>query len=166
MAATGTLPRSCVSGGRDVPAPAHTDDSGSAGVRAAAGTSAAGATRAVPWRRWQRLGPDARGVRAVPPRRRCCAPTVVHPRMRWWRFRAAQQWGHVRACGGTGAAAVSRTPGLLAWLVRGRGACASSGRWLPELCAGVVPARLQDGGCPICALVFRTAVVRHFGAVS
>jgi hypothetical protein len=55
------------------------------------------------------------------------------------RFRAQQQWGRVRACGGTGAAVVGRTPGLLARLVHGPGACTCSGRRLPDLCA-----HLQD----------------------
>jgi hypothetical protein len=37
--------------------------------------------------------------------------------------------------------AAGQTPGLLARLVRGRGACTSSGCRLPNLCV-----RLQDGG--------------------
>jgi hypothetical protein len=46
-----------------------------------------------------------------------------------------------RAVCRTGTAAVGRTPGLLARLVHGRGACTSLGRRPPDLCA-----RLQDGG--------------------
>jgi hypothetical protein len=43
----------------------------------------------------------------------------------------------------------------------------SAGLWgcWPDSSVGVVPARLQDGSCPICALVFATAAVRHFGDI-